>query len=316
MGYYPKPMFEQILGNEPIKCYLTRAVQSGRLPHALLFAGPDGVGKCLFAKALAQHLLQAEPNRIEQESHPDLHVLRPEGKSGNHSIETLRTLIDQVHEAPFEAPAKVFVICDAERMQPAAANALLKTLEEPNEDTTLILLSASPKDLLPTILSRCIQLSFQPLSEPNLISILRSKQIPERFAKLAHGSAGRAMQLAKGPDLEGPLLALLSSPSFYPDLLKALETIEESIESENPVERSQNAERLFAALLMWRRDQEAIQLKRPTETLFFPDLKAVSGQLPSFSLFEKAVDEARLAFHRNMKFSLILEKFFTVFDRI
>lgn len=309
-------MFEQILGNDPIKHYLSKAIQNGRLPHALLFAGPDGIGKSLFAKALAQHLLQEKHNRIEQESHPDLHILRPEGKSGNHSIETLRILIDQVHEAPFEAPGKVFVVSDAERMQPAAANALLKTLEEPNADTTLILLSASPKDLLPTILSRCIQLSFQPLSESNLISILSTKQVPERFAKLAHGSAGRAMQLAKGPDLEGPLLALLVSLPFYPDLLKALEAIEESIESENPVERNQNAERLFTALLMWRRDQEAIRLKRPLETLFFPEFRAASGPLPSYASFEKAVDEARLAFHRNMKFALVLEKFFTIFDRI
>lgn len=306
-------MFDQILGNEPLKLYLAKAVQNGRLPHALLFSGPDGIGKSLFAKALAQHLLQAETHRIEQENHPDFHMFRPEGKSGNHSIESLRTLIDQVHEAPFEAWAKVFVICEAEKMQPAAANALLKTLEEPNPDTTLILLSSSPKDLLPTILSRCIQLSFQPLSEPNLISILKANQIPERFAKLAHGSAGRAFQLAKGPDLEGPLLALLSSPPFYPELLKALDAIEESIESENPTQRNQNAERLFSTLLMWRRDVEAIQLKRPQDTLFFPEAKPISGEAPSYALFIKAVEEARLAFQRNMKISLVLEKFFTIF---
>ncbi len=165
-------MFDSIAGNEPIKSYLKKALQENQLPQTLLFSGPDGVGKALFAKTLAAHLLKSYFHRVEKENHPDLHVVKPEGKSGLFSIDTLREMIGIGHSAPFESIAKVFILEDAERMQPAAANAILKTLEEPALDATFILISRAPQEMIPTILSRCVQLSFQPVPEESIATLL------------------------------------------------------------------------------------------------------------------------------------------------
>jgi DNA polymerase III subunit delta' len=301
-------MFESILGNEPIKAYLQKAVFDERLPHALLFTGPDGVGKSLFAKDLAIHLLGSK-DRVAAENHPDFHVIRPEGKSGLHAIETLRRLIDDVHASPFEAPAKVFLIHDAHRMQPAAANALLKTLEEPTPDTVLILLTSAPQEILPTIASRCSLLRFQLLSEKEIASLLEAKGHPARFANLSHGSAGKAFDLAVKAPIEEILFGLLSEKKSYPELVLALEEIEKKIEDEDPVKHASNVEHIFTTVLMWSRDQAA---RRFGASLFFSDAPEPKYSIPSLVEMERIVDEARLAVSRNMRLTACLEKIFTI----
>ena len=301
-------MFEKLLGNETAKAYLRKALEKRSLPHALLFAGTDGVGKSLFAKELAAALLESTPSRIEGGNHPDFHAVRPEGKSGLHSIETFRTLIDDVHAASFEGRGKVFLIHDAERMQPAAGSALLKTLEEPNAGATLILITHAPSEILSTILSRCIRVSFQPLSEGEIALLLREKGHPERLAKLAQGSAGRAFDLAARPALEERLFPLLAQRAFYPHLAAALEEIEEEIEDEDPVRKNRNAEHLFSTIFMWHRDQQARALGVAPDRLFFPDSPPVDFPLPSLESLQKRLDESRLAFHRNIKLSVCLER--------
>lgn len=304
-------MFEAILGNEPAKAYLCKALAEERLPHALLFAGPAGVGKSRFAKELAVHLLKSSPSRIEEETHPDFHVLRPEGKSGLHPIEALRNLIDDVHAAPFEGVAKIFAIYDAERMQPAAANAILKTLEEPSPLTVLILMTSAPQEILPTIVSRCSMLRFQPLSEEEIASILKTKGLPERYAALAQGSAGKAVELAERPPLEELLFPLLEQKRTYVESAALIERIEQAIEDEDPVKQSRNVDHLFAAFLMWHRDQTARRLGLSQVRLFFPQASAASRFLPDLRDVERAVDEARLAISRNMRLSVCLEKIFS-----
>lgn len=302
-------MFESLLGNEHIKTYLHRAVEQNRLPHALIFSGLDGIGKRLFARELACRLLQTSPHRIETENHPDFHSIRPEGKSGLHSIESLRTLINDVHSAPFEAPCKVFIVYDAERMQPAAANALLKTLEEPNPDTTLILLTSSPREILPTILSRCIKLSFHPLKEQEIALFLQSRGHSERYAKLAQGSASRSLDLVEKKPLEELLFRLLAQRPSFPQLVDALEEIEEHIEDEDPARKNRNIEHFFAAYYMWHRDQHARKLGVKEENLFFPNEPAVSCPILSLEAVQKNLDEARLAVSRNIKISSCLRLF-------
>lgn len=304
-------MFEEILGHYPIKAYLERALKEGQLPHAFLFSGPDGVGKSLFALALARHLLQTDSSRIEKEIHPDYHPIRPEGKSGLHAIETLRAMIDDVHSAPFEAPAKVFVLYNAERMQPAAANALLKILEEPNSDTTLILLTHSPRQLLPTILSRCVRLNFQPLKESEVATLLKDRGHPPKWAKFAQGSIGRALELAKRPGFEGAVFDLLSQRWPYHQLALQIEKLEAEVEDEDSVLRAAKLEQLFATILMWFRDQHARKMGVDEEHLFFPEQSAVSYSLPSLETIERAISEAQLGLERNMKFSACLERFLT-----
>jgi DNA polymerase-3 subunit delta' len=297
-------MFDQILGNDPIKAYLQKAIEENRLPQTLLFAGPDGIGKSLFARAVAAHLLKSARS-------PDLHILGPEGKSGLYAIDTLREMIDKEHAAPFESPGKVFILEDAERMQPASANALLKTLEEPTPDTTFILLTNSPQEMIQTILSRCAVLTFQPLSDEAIATLLHAKGHPIRFAKLAHGSAGRAFELAEHPEFEEHrkiLFSLLAHRPSYPELSFQLTKLEELVEEgseEDPVKVSRRVEHLFASILMWHRDQHVRKLGGRDELLFFPD-EPIREPI-ELKQVEKGIDKARLAVQRNMKLSLALQ---------
>lgn len=192
----------EIIGNSDIKKYLQRIVMSNRIGNSLLFSGPDGVGKGLFALELATMLLGEENReRIFHRNHPDVRELRPEGKVAMHSMDALRSFISDVNLAPFEAKRKVFILLSADRMLPTSSNALLKTFEEPPQDTIIILLTSSPELLLPTILSRCSKISFKPVPEMELVAWLQnhhqvsSEKEACKVARLSKGSPGMAFKL-------------------------------------------------------------------------------------------------------------------------
>jgi DNA polymerase-3 subunit delta' len=159
--------FDQILGHERQKDILGRALANGRLAHAYLFTGPDGIGKQLMAVALARAIVCHEQRgcgdcpacrKIDHHNHPDLHFLEPQGASIK--IEQVRTIQRELNLKPLEAPRTICLIDQAELMTTGAANALLKTLEEPRGDTLLVLLTSQPNRLLATIRSRCQPLPF------------------------------------------------------------------------------------------------------------------------------------------------------------
>lgn len=154
-------LFSHIQGNESVKNTLSQLFQERKMPHALLFSGPEDAQTTLFALELAKALLgQKAQKRCDSSAHPDLHQLRPEGKAGLHPVENIRALIEEAVFPPFEAPCKVFILYDAERMLPASSNALLKTLEEPQPNTYFLLLTSNEGAILPTILSRCRKVAF------------------------------------------------------------------------------------------------------------------------------------------------------------
>ena len=159
--------FDHILGHDRQKEILHRALANGRLAHAYLFSGPDGIGKRLMALALARAIVCHEQRgcghcqacrKIDHQNHPDLHILEPDGSSIK--IEQIRAFQRELNLKPLEAPRKICLIEQADAMTVGAANALLKTLEEPRGDTLLMLLSSQPNRLLETIRSRCQPLPF------------------------------------------------------------------------------------------------------------------------------------------------------------
>ena len=124
-------MFSHLIGNSTAKQLLEHMAEKGSVPCSLLFYGPASACKKEFAIALARRLLATH-----KKEPPDLHLLLPEGeKTLHHPITAIRALIQEASLPPFEAPCKVFIIDDAEKMLPASCNALLKTLEEPPEKT-------------------------------------------------------------------------------------------------------------------------------------------------------------------------------------
>lgn len=240
--------FSQIIGNEEIKRRLIRMIANNSLGPALLFSGTDGIGKGLFAWVLAAEVMAAEdPIHAEKHlfkmscgSHPDVHLFRPEGKLGLHSIQSLRNLCEEVHLPPYEASRKFLIIHDAERMLSVSANALLKTFEEPPPRTVIILISSCQASLLPTIISRCSHFHFQPISDEAIKGFLKEKYQLEDSSyapiiRLAGGSIGHAVKLSeKGSDsIRHRLLHFLAGGGNhnYPMLQEVVQSIAGQVET-------------------------------------------------------------------------------------
>lgn len=185
---------------------------AARPHHAYLLAGPEGGGKSLAARAFAAALLcdrggcgECRSCRLAlEDKHPNEFVVEPEGRDIH--VETVK--LEIWHPAYRTAPEpgrKVFVIREADRLNPSAADALLKVLEEPPADAVFLLLSARPHELPETVLSRCHVVTFAPLSEAFVVQTLTAEGAePERAAlaaRLSGGNLGRARRLAM--DAEG-----------------------------------------------------------------------------------------------------------------
>lgn len=137
---------------------LLKAHRQGRLAHAHLFTGATGCGKTWLAHALAGAVLGCEPQGVL--AHPDAHFVQPESKIRRIVIDQIRQLEQVIHRKPLLSRNKVAMIFDADRLQPAAANAFLKTLEEPPSGSILILTSSLPEAILETVISRCVETSL------------------------------------------------------------------------------------------------------------------------------------------------------------
>ena len=226
-------MFERIIGNEPVKKILRRLIAERRVPNSLLFAGENGIGKRLFALEVAKSFVCREPletgapcgkcvscrrvgkfdipaptdkNRDEFKKvlyggHPDIGLIAPYKKTI--LVDAIRSLETETNFRPFEARARVFLIDPADRMNDEAANALLKTLEEPPVSSYIFLLTARPDALLPTIHSRCQTLRFAPLADREIENyLLETKEYsPDDAALLARAADGK-LGYALGADAE------------------------------------------------------------------------------------------------------------------
>lgn len=212
---------------------LSRAIARGRLHHGLVLAGPRGIGKATLARGLACALIcKRAPaigcgecdacRRLLGGRHTDLRWLEGEGKSRTIATAAAREAALRAQHAPFEAAAHVIVIDPADRMQPAAAAALLKAIEEPREGVYWVLVATNLYDVLDTILSRCMTLPLERLGEADTRTIITrelarraidpapSAERIELAISLADGSPGVALELLGDASLE-PTRALLGT---------------------------------------------------------------------------------------------------------
>lgn len=176
---------------------LRRARDAGRLAHAYLISGPVGSGKRALAEDLAALVIDAAGQPPLQ--HPDVHIAEPESKSRRILTEQLRALEKELQMRPTRAGKKVGIIFDADRMQNQAANAFLKTLEEPPGNSLLLLTSAQPELLPDTIISRCIAvpLSAVPGGEPSALQ----KQLIAALREFFQSSRAKAGSGAGAADI-------------------------------------------------------------------------------------------------------------------
>ena len=201
-------MFDEIIGNEPIKNELKRAVDENKVSHSYMFVGIEGIGKQMIAKEFAQIVLctNEEEKGCHQckscvefmsHNHPDFLYLEPDGSSIK--IEQIRYLQRKIQEKPIISNKKVYIINDADKMTAEAQNCLLKTLEEPPEYSTIILVGSNENAFLNTIKSRCMKISFQPIETKYIKQYMEETygmtNISQNMLDAFQGSIGKAIIL-------------------------------------------------------------------------------------------------------------------------
>jgi DNA polymerase III subunit delta' len=323
-------MFSNLIGNPIAKDILMRLIASKKIPHAFLLTGPSGIGKKKFAMELAKGIMGPEHIRkIDSGNHPDLRIFSPEGKSGMHPVVSIHQLQDQMALKPFEADSRVFIIDDADRMLATSSNALLKTLEEPEDRNYIILITSQAEDVIPTIHSRCRTIPFFSINEKDLYQLIKErsdKPDPEakRLAFLSHGSIGKALSLVESTldpkrDL---LIEILSSSSFNAvhlaspiqklDQLISVKTDEDSDSTKYYLE----VDSLFEEIYYWYRDLHLLRLGVSPDFVFHLDhlnllQEKDKSSLPSLEKVGKLLEECRLAIHRSIKLKTVLEYLFS-----
>jgi DNA polymerase-3 subunit delta' len=239
---------------------LARQVASGEVAHAWLLLGPAGSGKRPTSVAMAAAIQCPEQPgvgcgrcsmclRVLRQRHPDVHHIVPEGPLI--PVDVIReSVIPEASRSPFEARMKVFIIEEAERMNPAAQNALLKTLEEPPGDTVFILISDREEELLETISSRCRVVRLEPVPEHRIIELLTRQGVADEAALIAarvsDGDLERALAIALDDSAGERRRLWLSIPRRLSSPVEALdaaaEIIEEVKQSLKVVETNQKVE--------------------------------------------------------------------------
>lgn len=200
--------FKEIIGHDRQIEHLRNAMRNGRLAHAYLFLGKEGIGKKVVALNLAKALncLRGDEEpcdecrpclKVNHLHHPDVLLVEPHGQWIR--IDQIRDLQRELSHRPYEGKRRVCILTDADRMRQEAANALLRILEEPPLHTVLILLAANGDFILPTITSRCQRITFNPLPPERIAEVLRSRlglktEEAHILASLADGSLGKALQ--------------------------------------------------------------------------------------------------------------------------
>ena len=199
-------MFQNILGNRNIKELLQEAVKANKVSHSYLFVGQAGIGKKMIATEFAKAILCLSDNKycnnckscleFDGNNDPDFILIEPDGN--NIKIDQIRNMQRKVQEKPIISNSKVYIINSADLMTKEAQNALLKTLEEPPEFVTIILVGENENEFLATIKSRCMILHFNSISSSDMEKYLEENynmNVTSNMLDVFQGSIGKAIEL-------------------------------------------------------------------------------------------------------------------------
>lgn len=223
-----------IIGHQKEKDIFKNIIEGDRLHHAYIFSGREGSGKKLFAKELARSVICAEGsymqpcqcrhcNVIAGSEHPDIHMI----EESPVKIEVARQISNDAFMSPLSAKKKVYIIDNAHTFTKEAANAVLKTLEEPPEDTHFFLITDRYEHVLPTIRSRCINIRFSMLTNDEVEQILMQSGVLDAadIAEQASGSISYAQFLLENMDETGRFSPDKDRQALYVEI-NALDTKE------------------------------------------------------------------------------------------
>ncbi|MDX6383983.1 MAG: polymerase subunit delta [Blastocatellia bacterium] len=330
-------MFANLIGNTEVKESLRRLLSGGRVPGSMLFTGDEGIGKKLFALELAKALNCRQRQGVEAcdecssckrisrstfpafssdddnkerliwSEHADVAMVRPHKQIIR--VKPMRELEREANFRPFEGAARIFIVEDADNMNDQAANALLKTLEEPQPSSFLILTTSNPTALLPTIRSRCQIIRFAPIATEQVEKFLiEEKQIDAADARLlastAQGSIGRALagDVDTYRDRREMMLGVLRALTLTNDRVELLHAAEDLAAAKD----RQEYEHRLEALEILIRDAWALALGRPGETIVNGDvlgpLQQIAGAMSSAqaAAWLRQIEELRGALEVNL----------------
>lgn len=320
------PFASDILGHAAQVAMLSRALEQGRLHHAYVFIGPEGVGKRTLAHGLAKaiHCGEAAHDycggcascvQIANRNHPDVRLIEPLPGKKEISIEQVRKLEKELNYRAFSGKKKIGIIDPASLMNLPAQNALLKTLEEPPADSVLILIAASAGGLLPTLLSRCLRLSFAPLPSAEVARYLveqkgLSLERATLVAAVSLGSLGRA--------LSPEMAELAAQRAEWIDQIAAMrETAGWAALAEELAKERADAIRFLEWLAEWYRDVVIYRVTRDAEMIGNGDLlgklsvEAAKTAVEDALRLRAAALETAARIRRNVNRRMALENVFT-----
>ena len=285
-------MFEHIIGNEQIKNILQESIKRNKTSHSYLFVGIEGIGKKIVAKEFAKMLLCLEENKQESNcksciefdsnNHPDFLLLEPEGNVIK--IEQIRQLQKRIQEKPIISHKKVYIINDADKMTKEAQNCLLKTLEEPPEFSTIILIGTNENAFLSTIKSRCMILHFQKIEDEKikqyLSNQLEENNITENMLKMFQGSIGKAIKLKDKQEL-----------------YNKIENIIENLNKKDLIDVSNSAE------IIYQSKEEIMEILEYMNVLLFEKAKTNVKWIKGISI----VEETKKRLQQNANYDMCID---------
>ena len=318
--------FSDIIGHERPKTILQASLRQDRIAHAYLFHGDEGIGKRLVALRFAQALNCESGDgsdacgacrscmQIEARTHPDFLAVEPDPELANPQIkiEQIRDLEHQIAYHPLVGRKKVFLIDDADRMTLGAANALLKTLEEPPDHSVLLLVSGRPSALPATVRSRCQSLRFTPPARTQVeAALILKREIPPADARLLAAAsqlrlgAALTMDLAATRAMHDELCAVAS-----PQTLRSVTAILTAAEA---FHKSDRGSEVLDWLAQWIRDLLLVCIGADQDHLIHADrlplLKnaARGAQADRLAGLLEEIDQLQRSAGRNLNLQMALE---------
>ncbi len=320
--------FAGIIGHADIVDHMRNTIRMGRIPHACLLTGEYGAGKKQLAESYAMAIQCREPGsdpclecpscrKALSGNHPDiLHVTG--SKTGGIGVNDIREqVVGDASIRPYESAYKIYIIDNASKMTPQAQNALLKTLEEPPAYIVILLLADNREAMLPTILSRCVELRLKPVSDEEIRAFLMNQMhVPDYQAEIetafAQGNPGKARMIAESPDfmeMVGNAVHLMKR-SREKEIYEMVDAVR-GLSAEK-----QNIQDYLDLYAMWFHDVLLFKATREVDGLIFrEDVSAIRERaaVSSYEGLEKILKGIRKAGDRlraNVNFDLTMELLF------
>lgn len=318
--------FKDIIGQESIKKHLQTAIKTGNLSHAYIINGEYGSGRQTIASALAKTIqCQSKTDdtdacgvctsckQAESHNHPDIKYITHDKTSI--SVNDIREQFNNdISIKPYSSEYKIYIIPDANKMTEQAQNALLKTIEEPPVYAIIILLTENCDSLLPTIRSRCVTLTMNPVEKDKICTYLENKfQLEPEQAQIAanycQGNIGKAIRFASSSDfieMKNQVLKLLKNLDSM-DIASIIDTIKEFSTHKNDIND------YLDLMLLWYRDVLMFKVTKDANLLLYSDeYSAISEQATKrdYENIENiiaAIDKAKVRLKANVNFDVTIE---------